>query len=407
MAVYIQQEIAALRASLTTISGNLLDLAETESVKLARARLKDGGFAGATRASAARAVASLDALWNSYLLLARVLVEACDLHQRDSIFRDTGDEVRLLLEGKSVALRAEHIPIATRELLSNASQVTLAKPQEVLAEMASQFAAARDALHAIALATADGAARLAALRRQTAQLAAEFDAQFDARLDAQLREAGAGLPAQAGLDAMLDDIERDPLSCAEALAEAEQALEAERLRLRHLEQQRALSRAALERAGATLAQLRECVRLDAAAIEETRRTMHEPAQPVAPIDADAIESLGAWLATIERAGRHEAIIIGLARWQGACEAQLAAARAACAANRRQLDESIEIAGRFQALRAKADALAARGAQWQADLPALQRAVKQALQARPLHLAALRAAIGAYETALYTHQSSAR
>ncbi|MFC5473565.1 hypothetical protein [Paraherbaspirillum soli] len=388
----VREKLDALRISLTTISCNLLELADTETVKAARARLKDevGGYAGLTRDKAAQAIKSLDALWNSYLLLARLFEQASDLNKRSGLFHHTEDQVRHLLEGLSVELRAEHIPITSRGLLSCADQIERATPQQVLDAMAQQFCDARDLLNTVSTAAGQAAPRLAALRQQAAEL------------EIRAARLGTGYAAPARLDAVLNNAERDPLSCAAELERAASELEQQRLNLKNIEQQQAVSRAAIEHANGLLAELKDLAQRSAAAIEETRQKIHAPAGLILPVDDSVIDSLVIWLASIAQsvaAGRHDAVKVGLARWQAECSAQLTAARAAYAKNRLALDECAEINGRFQALRAKADALAARGAELDAALPAAMLNAKRALQSKPVDLPALRAAVGAYEASL--------
>lgn len=86
-----------LRASVTTISRNLMDFGETEAVKTVRVRLKypDNAYTGITKERVAKAIKTLDGLWDSYLLLARVVEQATDLVGKNGIFHNTEAEVSL------------------------------------------------------------------------------------------------------------------------------------------------------------------------------------------------------------------------------------------------------------------------------------------------------------------------
>ncbi|MBI3730194.1 MAG: hypothetical protein HY254_17910 [Burkholderiales bacterium] len=396
--VPIKEEIEALRANVTTISRNLLDLAEIEAVKIARIRIKDtvNGYRGVTHDKLGKAIKSLDALWNSYLLLARLQEQVTDLNRRSNVFHDNEEDIRKLLYGRSVELRAEHIPVTSRGLLSTANKLTQATPQEVLTAMEQQFLEARDVFTALSQSISQSAPRLDTLRQQAADLQS---------LSGQL---GAACHLPSNLEAMLQNIDRDPLSCAADLDAAEHFMGEQRLLLKNLEKQQTQNRAGLDEATSRLTQLQDCVQEAATAIEEARLRLLAPDDLVMPVAEQEMTTLRTWLAAIAQSateGRHDAVKVGLQRWHSACLAQLNAARQACVTNRLGLNEYEEMTGRFNALRAMAKSLAARGVVLDEALSTMAQAIRQTITLQPVDLAALRQAVAAYETALYKIKAS--
>ena len=394
----IKEEIEALRTNVTTISRNLLDLAEIEAVKIARIRIKDrvNGYRGVTYDRLGKAIKSLDALWNSYLLLARLQEEVSELNKRSNVFHDNEEDIRKLLYGRSLELRAEHIPITSRGLLSTANKLTQATPQEVLTAMERQFLDARDVFTALSQSICHSAPRLDTLRQQAADLQ---------NWSGQL---GTACHLPSNLEAMLQNIDRDPLSCAADLDAAEHLMGEQRLALKNLEQQQAQNRAGLDDATSRLTQLQDYVQEAAAAIEEARLRLLAPEGLVMPVAEQEMTTLRTWLAAIAQSAtedRHDAVKVGLLRWHSACLAQLTAARQACVTNRLCLNEYEEMSGRFNALRALAKSLAARGVVADEELASMAQAIRQTITLEPVDLAALRKEVAAYETALYKIKAS--
>ncbi|MFZ6742844.1 hypothetical protein ACO0LC_06460 [Undibacterium sp. JH2W] len=389
----IKEEIEALRTNVTTISRNLLDLAEIEVVKIARIRIKDphNGYQGVSHDRLGKAIKSLDALWNSYLLLARLLEEVSDLNRRSNVFHDNEEDIRKLLYGRSLELRAEHIPVTSRGLLSTANKLTQTTPQELLTAMEQQFLDARDVFTALSQSISQSGSRLDTLRQQAADL------------QSWSGQLGAACRLPSNLEAMLQNIDCDPLSCTGDMDAAEHIMDEQRLLLKNLEQQQTQNRAGLDEARCRLTQLQDCVQEAVAAIEEARLRILAPESLVVPVTEQELTMLHTWLAAIAQSaneGRHDAVKVGLLRWHGACMAQMAAARQACTRNRLELNEYEEITGRFKALRAMAKSYAARGVVLDEELAAMAQTVKQIIAQQPVDLDALQKAVASYEVAWY-------
>lgn len=386
----IPRRLAEWQAKLTIISRNLMDLAQAPSTRQIEARLKDPArpYQGATASAAKQAIDGRDGLWLDYLLLARVLEEALDLHRKNSIFHNTDEEVMELLEGRSVNLPAVHVPLPARDLLAAADRRDCATPQELLSAMQTAFAVTRDQLTAIDGAEQDLTPRIAAIGHEVEALA---------RWAHALGSPGPGIE----LD-LVSRIEADPLASVLAVDRAEIALGRERARIEAIEQERALMRGALEQGRLELGTLRELSLRCRAACEETRRKIAGPHKLQEPLADEVVDSLGAWLATLEEtvaAGRWAAAKVGLAKWRAVLAARVEAERKVYAQDRALLDERADLRGRFSALGAKAQAFVARGVELGETLRHMTSETEQALRQLPFDPEQAKKLVAAYEIAL--------
>lgn len=386
----IEQRLADWQAKLTIISRNLMDLAQAQGTQQISARLRDPvrPYQGLTARKARLAIEGRDGLWQDYLLLARVVEEASNTHKQSSIFRDTDDEVLALLEGPSVKMPTVHVPLPKRDLLSAADQSDSATPAEILEAMQAAFAATRDELTAIGNAEQNLAPRIAAIRHELETLE---------RWAATLGSPGPHI--ELGL---VSQIDADPLAYALEADRIEAALNAERQRIEALEREHDAMRATLVQGREALTTLKDLGQRCRAACEETKQKIAAPHALQQPIGDEVIESLTAWLTTLDEtvaAGRWAAAKVGLNKWREAINARIDAERAAYTANRMALDERTDLRGRFEALQFKAQAFAARGIVLGETLERLTEETTQALQQRPFQLEHGRQMLAAYEIAL--------
>jgi hypothetical protein len=371
-----------------------MEYGETEAVKTVRVRFKDpvNGYTGVTRERVAKAVRTLDGLWDSYLLLARVVEQATDLNGKNSLFHSTEVEIRELLEGNSIELPAEHIPITSRGLLCTASKVERVTPDELLQAMEQQFCEARDCINEISGAIAHTKPRLTAIRQQTATLA-----NWAKTLGTQ------GRP-QDDIEKVLSSLDSDPLGCSAEIERLETEFSKERLLLQAIEEEHTATRQSLERARSIVSELKELSARSAAAIEEAREKIRQPEGLVLPISEEAISSLSAWLDSLEgnaAAGHYGAVKVGMAKWQAESQIRLTAEREGYTKNRAALDERAELKGSFKALCVKAEALKAKGVSLGDTLLGLALEAENILNTIPFDLKMGRRAVEAYESALNT------
>jgi hypothetical protein len=388
------EKLDKLRSSVTTISRNLMEFGETEAVKIVRVRFKDptNGYTGVTRDKVAKAIKTLDGLWESYLLLARVVEEATGLAGKNGFFHNTGVELTELLEGNSIELPAEHISITSRGLLSAENKVERITPAELLQAMEQQFCEARDCVNEISMAIAQAKPRLSAIGQQSVTLTNWG------------KTLGTASRLPDDMEKVLVSLDKDPLGCAAEIDRLENEFAKERLLLQAIEEEHTSTRQALERARAMVSELRELSARSVAAIEETKEKIQHPEGLVLPISEEAIASLSAWLDSLEgnaSAGRYCAVKVGITKLQTECESRLMAERESYTKNRAALDERAELKGSFKAFYAKAEALRAKGMPLGDTLLGLALEAEHILNTVPFDLKMGRRAVEAYESALNT------
>ena len=386
----LTQAVSGWQARLTIISRNLMELAQTESTRHIAARLRDPQqpYLGITAARASQALEGRDTLWQVYLSLARVIEEAADLHAKSNVFFDHDDQVRNLLESRSVPMPARHVPLPARDLLSAAEQSDLATPEEVLEAMQNAFASTRDELNAIHQAEFHLAPRVDAIRHEVDALA---------RWAQSLSSPGP----QIGLNSVAH-IEADPLASSLALEQVELALANERKRIEGIEQERLEVRNTLEQGQSLLDELRALSQRCQLAFDETRLKIAAPHTMQPALADEVIDSLQAWHATLQQtvaAGRWFPARVGLTKWRSAMQARLDAERQAYANNRLLLDERADLRGRYSALQVKAQAYAARGMVPGETLQHMTEETRKILEQQPMQISMARKLVAAYEIAL--------
>jgi len=388
----VQYELSQWRIKLTTISRNLMDLAETQSTKIIKVRLNDPihGYSGITKEKASHALKSLENLWKSYLLLAGVVEEATDLAGKNGIFRNTESEVRQLLQGESVVLEAEHIPIITRELLANAEQCDRVTPAGMLSAMQQQFAQVRDTLTDIAQAQSKLIAKVTALEEEALMLTNWSKA--------------LGVEGESLIDVSATRlrIEADPLSCLQDAERLEVEMAKQRIILKNIQQERKEIDVSLEAARGMLRELETLVVRSNQAIAETQEQILRPARLVTPMNPEITQFLQGWLNTLEetaKAGRYKAVKIGLAKWERECKMHLAAEEENYQRNQFALEERADLKGRFKALSVKAQVFKSKGLVLGSSLEGLANQVQEVLTIYPFDIDAARTLVGTFEATL--------
>ncbi len=378
---------------LTTITSNLMDLYQTESTKIIRVLVKDpvNGYRGVTREQASRAVDTLDHLLEQYELLAHVVDEATDLAKKNSVFRNYEARINELLNGPSVVLTQEQVALHDRGLLDDEQRVSRVTPVEMLAQMEQSFAQARDALSAIAEASANVRPRLAALKEETTRLN---------NLAGELKVTNTvTIP---DVSQALSDVERDPIGSAVEIGRLEKTVARLRDELQAIDADRKAVLAKVERGKKALAELQEVALRSTAAFVEARQTIAAPEELAQPEGDTATASLAEWLRTLEQNsadGRFAAVKVGMVKWERECNDQLNAARASVDRNRALLDERVELKGRFKAMSAKADILRRRGVVVGEAVEAASSQASSVLDAIPFDIRAGRRLVEAFEAAV--------
>jgi hypothetical protein len=389
-------ELSAWQDRLALVSRNLSEINELPALARIKARLRarPDFYAGETASRIGDALAALDDLWRDYLLLNALIDQADSLHKRSGIFHDHESEIRELLHGRSITLPATYVPLAERDLLTNAERADKVTPEELLVAMDVLFALAKDAVLEVDAAETRLKPRLDALLSAARELAARADTRGFypaeiAAIAAPLESCGAAL---AG----------DPLGAGKKLQDGAAGLAQWRARLEAAERERDALEAAFAASTATLEELRQLNQRAQEAHENTSSKIVGQLALPRPTETAVIAHLGAWLdalAASRTRGDWRAAKMGLDKWTASCATHREAEQRTLAASLAALAQRDELRGRLKAIRAKADAHVARGLRLDAQAARLGDEAKHVLYGRPADLKKAAALVGAYETAL--------
>ncbi|MEX8518439.1 MAG: hypothetical protein AB3X44_07980 [Leptothrix sp. (in: b-proteobacteria)] len=391
--------LRAWQERLVAVTRNTNELSEAEFTKRIRHRLREGRYAGLTRARAEAALDDLSSLMDDYLLLARVIDAAVEA-SKAGLFssRDARHaKVLALLEGTSIQRPSVRVPLQQRDLLGAAQPRDALTPQALLTTMQEAFRQACDALSAIDAAEQQSAGDLAELRRDYAAMAQRAD----------VLQAATDRPSFVELQ----DLQSDPLGTRDGLAALRRGLQAWSLRLTELEQVRATAQAGVALARDGLAELQRLLGVLDAEVAAVRDLFGDEAAaalqataPAAALQATAPAALGmltSWCDAIDnglRAHEWHAVNVGLSRFRQALDAETTKLHRHIAAAQARRAEVAELQGRLRALKAKEHALRSRSTR-PASCSERRADVEAALALRPLDLAEVRSALTRYQDEL--------
>jgi hypothetical protein len=389
-------ELAAWQDRLALVSRNLSEINELPALQRVKARLRPTPdfYTGDTASRINDALAALDDLWKDYLLLNALLDQADTLRKQSGMFHDHESDIRELLHGRSITLPVAHIPLAERGLLTSAESANKVTPDELLAAMNRLFALAKDTILELDGAETRLKPRLDTLLGTADELARRadtlgFDAAEIAVIAVPLEALGAELTA-------------DPLGAGRKLQEGEAGLTEWRARLESAERERDALGAAFAAAAEELKEMRRLNDQAQAAHENTSSKIAGQSALPRPTEASIITQLGVWLDALDascKRGDWRAAKAGLDKWRAACATHQEVERRTLAANMALIEVREELRGRLKALRAKADAHAARGINIDTKVARLGDEAKDILYSRPADLQKAAALLSAYETAI--------
>ncbi|RKP50531.1 hypothetical protein [Trinickia fusca] len=362
------------RGRLALISSNLNELASSESTKRVRIRARQNEYKGRTKEQADRAIELMRALSDDYLLLANAVNDANEaLRGGFFVNREARlERVSALLGSGAISRATGAVPIANRALLGSAQHADRLSADELLALMESEFASARDALHAIDQAEQQNKMAIEALRR-------DYE-----RLDTVAASLGVTSDRPSFIE--LQDLGQDPLAATAGIEAMRRALETWAALIGKTTQAKEGATTGIARAGATLGELRGMsarYETERAKVESLLGT--EAAATVPPLPADTVGMLTRWFETLRSSleqGHWTAVNVGLAHLEAALEEATAAAEKALVGARGKCDELDDLRGRFSALKAKETAIAAQS-QHQLGTEAIKAEIATALSARPV------------------------
>lgn len=376
-----ERELEQLHSAAERIANNLLELEVDPTRELLEASKLDGK----TAARWTDASAALTELWRQRSLLDSLLQRADKL--RGGRRRE---ELHELLQGPSVELSSDEIPLADRHLLDGPERSLRCSPRELLERMSRSFDEVKTAL--------------AQIGAQWDQLLPALDTARRLAADSRRLADGLGESGRGDLEAALSELERvsaavssDPLSAR--AEEIERVVGSVRAIQTELEQIAALKRdfgAQLSQARELLESLRRVVSECETAYEEAIVKIAGPGARRPPqvgdeiaralTSCDQLAGHGAW-----RDARRE-----LDRFTSRARAQLDDVRAVLAANRAPLEARNQFRALLDAYQVKAARL---GVVEDPQLASIYDQARQELYTAPTDLAAAEALVRRYQTAL--------
>jgi chaperonin cofactor prefoldin len=392
----LTSELARWQDRLAVVSRNLGEINELPALQRIKMKLRTTPdfYAGETAVRITDALAALDDLWKDYLLLNALLDEADGLRKRSGLFHDHDANIAKLLHGRSITLPLAHVPLAERGLLTTAERADKVTPDELLAAMNALFALAKDTVLKLDETERSLKTRLEALASSIQELAQRAKA---------LGFNAAEVAAIAGsVDALRATSIADPLAAERKLTEGEHWLAEWRTQIEYAERQRDGLEADLAAAAAALVELRRLSEQAKLAHDTSRAKIADVRTLPPPTASSVIMQMGTWLemlAASREQGDWRAACSGLDKWMTACTSHLEAERRIIAANRAPIAQRDELRGRLKALRAKADAYAARGIRLDARAVRLGDEAKDILYSQPGDLKRAGELVNAYEAAI--------
>ncbi len=334
----------ALAEAVERIRQNLVEL----ELDPGRELLQGAPLEARTAAAWSAANAELSELWRQHGLLEALLERAGELRSARRIRPEQLDELRDLLEGRSIELSSSAVPMADRALLGTAEVTQRCSPAELLDRMSAAFDRVKTVVGEIGGAwetlvpQLDGARRLLLETRRFAE---------------KLGEAGRADLEQAAqrVGALGAGVTADPLSVASADLDV---LVRELQMIRNeLESTAELSRDFAHRftvARDLVRQLRAAVAESETARDELIVKISAPnAESAAPGLGDELDVELAEIVALAEARAWREARIALERWTARTAAMLEAARRSVVANRAPIEARNQLRALLDAYQAKA------------------------------------------------------
>jgi hypothetical protein len=336
-----------LRSAAESVSANLLEIEIDPNRKLLDATT----LVGDSAAQWAAASAKLAQLWQWYALLDALLDRAVQL--RGTRARPSTKQLAdlgALLEGPSIELANEQVPLEQRDLLTGSGAVLRCTPDELLTRMSVAFDESKTVYAAISKAWDTLTPRLQAARPmldESAQLASALG---------ETEPDDLGL-ARTRLGELAGTLSSDPLSVSsEDVDTLDASLQAIRRDLSSLDDVTREITGRLADAHDLLAELQHVAQDGDAAHEEALVKIATPAVPE-PLSLDAtLDAQLEEVAEIARSGAWREARRALEQWTTRAQSLLDQARRIVVDNRAPMEERNQLRGLLDAYQAKATRL---------------------------------------------------
>jgi hypothetical protein len=343
----IDSTLERLRGATEAIGANLIEVELDPN----RGLLDSSALQGESATRWGEASTTLAQLWQWHALLEALLDRAVKLRgARPRPPAKRLQEMRELLEGASIELSSEHVPLEQRDLLGGSQTSLRCTPEELLERSSAAFDQAKTVLVAAGNAWDALLPRLHAARA-TLQKSTELGGTL-----------GEGEPpglnrARERLMELTEKLSKDPLSVSsEEVGELERSLQTVRDDLDSLDEMRRRIATQLADARELLAELRGVAREGADAHQQALAKIVAPVVHE-PLSVDG--ALGSHLEDVEKIARHgawrEARAV-LEEWTARTRSLLAQALRIARENRAPIESRNELRGLLDACQAKATRL---------------------------------------------------
>ncbi|MFZ6688498.1 hypothetical protein ACO0K0_12195 [Undibacterium sp. SXout11W] len=386
----MDDSLAVWQQRLAAISANANELADAESTKRIRIKLRAGNYSGLSKTKAEQATAQLSTLVDDYLLLAKIVDEALNIAQRGLFMSSSTREEKIsaLLEGSSIVRTTGQISIKNRDLLGCAAQSSQLTPTALLVIMQNEFEQARDSLNELDLAESKGAESLAGIKH-----------------DYSLMEQRAqGLKAESDRPSFIEiqGLLADPINAMDGIEALRRSLSVWAAKLDELERTKASAAKGVEQAKLTLNELRDLELTYHAQCEKLSHLCGAQILNTLKMSGTSpIAMLQSWCETLDNslhAGQWSAVLVGMSRLQLAMTQAQADLNRAIAEVQTRCAEVDELKGRFAAYKAKDQALMMQYGIDQSRQQ-LRAQIESDLLLRPLDLDNLRVKVSQYQQQL--------
>lgn len=377
-----ERRLKEMRSARDAVTTNLLDLEADPTYSLLKA---GDGLSGATAAKAKPALARVEELWRGLQLLDALIDEADVIRGTGKIDPISAKRLLEMMNGESIALPAQAVPLAQRSLTGATVVGRSVTPNALLEGMEEAFNALRDVIAEVQAAWDD-------LLPRAERAMAEAD-----RLNALVPGHRGIADVRLKMRTLSGRLTDDPLGAAADMARAEASLAAvdQAVKDRAATQQQLVERFRLARTD-----LDELVRLIDAGRTALGRCRDEIAGPVGlyePLDPAVLtgdRGLEPWLGRLQGlldSGEIGKAARGYESWRRLADQTLATARKVADANARATRRRHELRGLMRAAQAKAGGL---GRAEDSAVTELARRAREALTT-PCDLAAAESAVEAY------------
>jgi hypothetical protein len=343
----IDGTLTRLRAAADAIGANLLEIELDPN----RGLLDSGMLEGDSATRWGEASTTLAQLWQWHAQLDQLLDRAGGLRgSRARLPQKRLEELRELLQGDSIELSSEHLPLGQRNLLVGARAALRCTPEELLERSSAAFDEAKTVLAAAASAWDELLPRLHLAHTRLKEIT-ELGQALGERVPPELDRA------RERMSSLTETLSKDPLSVdAHEVLELEQTLEAFRVDLESLERLRRELEGQLADARKLLVELRRVAQEGAEAHQQALVKISAPAVRE-PLGLD--RALETQLEDVEKIARHGAwrqARTVFDQWVARATSLLEQARLIASENRAPIQTRNELRGLLDACQAKATRL---------------------------------------------------